>query len=214
MVTYFKCGGVSIGVGMQHYVADGFSGLHFVNTWSDMARGLDLKIQPVIERTSLRARDPPQPVFDHIESRLQPSIPPGYFGNVIFTATPVANAGDIQSKPTRYAASRIHKSLMQYDNEYLRSAIDYLELQPNILALSREANTFRCPNLGISSWVRLPIHDADFGWGRPVFMGPGGMLFEGFAFLLPSPSSDGSLSVAISLQPEHLKAFEKILYDV
>ncbi|PON36432.1 Transferase [Parasponia andersonii] len=158
MVTYFKCGGVSIGVGMQRYGADGFSGLHFVNTWSDMAPGLDLKIQFFVPVTRLNL------------SRLQPSIPAGYFGNVIFTATPVANAGNIQSKPTWYAASRIHNSLTQYDNEYLRSAMDYLELQPNILALSREANTFRCPNLGISSWVSLPIYDADFGWSRPVFI--------------------------------------------
>ncbi|KAK2978000.1 hypothetical protein RJ640_001184 [Escallonia rubra] len=45
-VTYFKCGGVSLGVGMQHHVADGASGVHFINTWSDMARGLDLTIPP------------------------------------------------------------------------------------------------------------------------------------------------------------------------
>ncbi|PON36433.1 Transferase [Parasponia andersonii] len=295
-VTHFKCGAVSIGVGMQHYVADGFSGLHFVNTWSDMARGLDIKIPPSIDRTILRARNPPQPVFDHIEykpyptmkvstpqsgtdntavgiyrltkeqlntlksqftedgnivnyssfemlsghvwrctckarrlcddqetklyiavdgrSRLQPSLPPGYFGNVIFTGTPVATAGDLQSKPTWSAASRIHNTLVQMDNDYLRSALDYLELQPNLSALTRGAHTYRCPNLAISSWARLPIYEADFGWGKPAFMGPGGILFEGLTYLLPSPLNDGSLSVAISLQPEHLKAFEKLLYEI
>ncbi|GJZ29785.1 shikimate O-hydroxycinnamoyltransferase, partial [Tanacetum coccineum] len=51
----------------------GASGLHFINTWSDMARGLDLTIPPFIDRTLLRARDPPQPVFDHIE--YQPAPP-------------------------------------------------------------------------------------------------------------------------------------------
>lgn len=297
-VTYFKCGGVSLGVGMQHQAADGFSGLHFVNTWSDMARGLDLTIPPFIDRTLLKARDPPRPAFDHIEykpppamkstnaqsgqestahavgiykltreqlnilkakckedgntvnyssyemlsghvwrcvckarglsddqdtklyiatdgrSRLQPPLPPGYFGNVIFTATPLAVAGDLVSKPTWYAASRIHDALSRMDNEYLRSALDYLELQPNLSALVRGPHTFRCPNLGITSWVRLPIHDADFGWGRPIFMGPGGIFCEGLAFTLPSPTNDGSLSVAIGLQPEHLKAFEKLLYEI
>ncbi|PON89335.1 Transferase [Trema orientale] len=297
-VTYFKCGGVSLGVGMQHHAADGFSGLHFVNTWSDIARGLDLTIPPFIDRTLLRARDPPQPAFDHIEyktppalkctnpqsgpestthavgiykltreqisilkakckedgntvnyssyemlsghvwrcvckarglsddqdtklyiatdgrSRLQPPLPPGYFGNVIFTTTPLAVAGDLISKPTWYAASRIHNALARMDNEYLRSALDFLEVQPNLSALVRGAHTFRCPNLGITSWVRLPIHDADFGWGRPIFMGPGGIFCEGLAFTLPSPTNDGSLSVAIGLQPEHLKAFEKLLYEI
>ncbi|KAG5249800.1 shikimate O-hydroxycinnamoyltransferase [Salix suchowensis] len=278
-VTHFKCGGVSLGVGMQHHAADGFSGLHFVNTWSDMARGLDLTIPPFIDRTLLRARDPPQPASTTLKStavsifkltrdqlntlkakakedgniisystyemlaghvwrstckarglpddqetklyiatdgrsRLHPPIPPGYFGNVIFTATPIAVAGEIQSKPTWFAAGKIHDALVRMDNDYLRSALDYLELQSDLSALVRGAHTFRCPNLGITSWARLPIHDADFGWGRPIFMGPGGIAYEGLSFIIPSSTSDGSMSVAISLQAEHMKLFEKFIYDI
>lgn len=294
-MTHFKCGGVSLGVGMQHHAADGFSGLHFINTWSDMARGLDLTIPPFIDRTLLRARDPPQPQFSHIEyqpppalktpepdsapdtsvnifkltreqisalkakskedgntisyssyemlaghvwrcackarglvedqesklyiatdgrARLIPPLPQGYFGNVIFTATPMAVAGDLESKPVWYAASKIHDALARMDNDYLRSALDYLELQPDLKALVRGAHTFKCPNLGITSWVRLPIHDCDFGWGRPIFMGPGGIAYEGLSFILPSPNNDGSMSVAISLQTEHMKVFQKILYEI
>ncbi|KAH1207280.1 Shikimate O-hydroxycinnamoyltransferase [Glycine max] len=261
-VTYFKCGGVSLGVGMQHHVADGASGLHFINAWSDVARGLDISLPPFIDRTLLRARDPPHPVFDHIEykpppamktplqqqlqsskpvgsdsavavstvkltrdqlstlkgksredgnrisyssyemlaghvwrsvckaralpddqetklyiatdgrARLQPPLTPGYFGNVIFTTTPIAVAGDLMSKPTW------------------------------------------CPNLGITSWARLPIHDADFGWGRPIFMGPGGIAYEGLSFIIPSSTNDGSMSVAIALPPEQMKVFQELFYDI
>ncbi|KAJ0458741.1 Shikimate O-hydroxycinnamoyltransferase [Helianthus debilis subsp. tardiflorus] len=49
------------------------------------------------------------------------------------------------------------------DNDYLRSTLDYLELQPDLKVLVRGAHMFKCPNLGITSWARLPIHDADFG---------------------------------------------------
>lgn len=295
-VTYFKCGGASLGVGMHHHVADGYSGLHFINTWSEMARGIDLTIPPFIDRTLLRARNPPQPVFHHIEyqpppamntpsqstspesttvsifkftreqlsalrakskedgnpvnfssyemlsghvwrsvciargladdlgtklyiatdgrSRLRPPLPPAYLGNVIFTATAIAVAGDLRSNPTWYAAGRIHDALVRMDNDYLRSAIDYLELQPDLTPLVRGAHTYRCPNLGITSWVRLPIHDANFGWGRPIFMGPGVILYEGLSYVLPSPNNDGSLSVAICLQTEHMKLFEKLFYDI
>ncbi|KAK4269516.1 hypothetical protein QN277_022663 [Acacia crassicarpa] len=309
-ITYFRCGGVSLGVGMQHHVADGCSGLWFINTWSDVARGLYLTVPlPFIDRTLLRAQDPPRPVFSHIEykpppamitpasslppspakpgtdsaaaappaavsifkmtrdhlnhlkskskengntincssfemlaghvwknvckarglphdqetklhiatdgrSRLKPALPEGYFGNVIFTATPVALAGELMSNPTWYAASKIHNSLVRMDNEYLRSALDYLELQPDLKALVRGAHTFKCPNLGITSWVRLPIHDADFGWGRPIFMGPGGIAYEGLSFIIPSSSGDGSLSVAISLQPGHMKVFQDLFYVI
>ncbi|CAL9771421.1 unnamed protein product, partial [Musa acuminata subsp. burmannicoides] len=302
-VTYFKCGGVSLGVGMQHQVADGFSGLHFINSWSDIARGLDVAVPPFMDRSILLARDPPTPYFPHVEyhpaphmkrhhrpgaedsveaptaaaavdifkltkaqlsllklkappgpasystyallaahvwrcacvarglppdqptkmyiatdgrQRLRPALPEGYFGNVIFTTTPIATAGEVAAEGCgpAPAAGRIQAALARMDEPYLRSALDYLELQPDLAALVRGAHTFRCPNIGLTSWVRLPIHDADFGWGRPVFMGPGGIAYEGLAFLLPSPTGDGSLSLAISLRADHMLKFRKLIYDM
>ncbi|KAK6236953.1 hypothetical protein SCA6_012290 [Theobroma cacao] len=67
---------------------------------------------------------------------------------------------------------RIHGALKRMDNEYLRSALDYLEKVPDITAAWREVHTFQCPNLRINDWMRFPLHDANFGWGRPIYMGP------------------------------------------
>lgn len=66
-VTHFKCRGVSKGVGMHHQVADELSSLHFINTWSDVARGLEITTLLFIDCTLLRARNPPQPQFKHAE---------------------------------------------------------------------------------------------------------------------------------------------------
>jgi hypothetical protein len=111
---------------------------------------------------------------------------------VIFTATPLADAGTVTAGVAEGAAV-IQAALDRMDGGYCRSALDYLELQPDLSPLVRGAHTFRCPKLGLTSWVRLPIHDADFGWGRPVFMCPGGIAYEGLAFVLPSANRDGSL---------------------
>ncbi|KAI7731863.1 hypothetical protein M8C21_032227 [Ambrosia artemisiifolia] len=285
MVTYFKCGGVSLGVGSHHRVADGMSALHLIKTWSDMARGLDITLPPFINRTLLRARDPPRPVFEHIEykpdpttlkvpldetktifsmfkltrnqldalkakskedgntmsfssfailsahvwkcvckarglpddveiklnfpvdgrDRLQPPLPPGYFGNAVFITSAIATAGEILSKPLWYAAGKVHDASAKMNNDYLRSALDYLEQhqckKPNV--------DYTYTNLLIVSWARLPIHDADFGWGRPIFMGRIGILAAGRCYLLPSPINDGSLSIIIGLEVEQMKLFSK-----
>nr|QRI59126.1 hydroxycinnamoyl-CoA: tartaric acid hydroxycinnamoyl transferase [Echinacea purpurea] len=288
-VTFFKCGGVSLGVGMHHHLVDGMSGLHFTNTWADMTRGLDITLPPFIDRTLLRPRDPPRPVFEHIEyqsdptplkvsldetktsfsmfkltrnqlallkekakeegnkisyttfemfsahvwkcvckarglpddvetklylpvdgrARLQPPLPPGYFGNVIFDAAVIATAGDIKSKPIWYAAGKIHDSLARMNNDYLRSAIDYLE-QHNCKKPYVDYNT----NLRINSWARLPIHDADFGWGRPIFMGRTGLPSVGRVYVLPSAMDDGSLSIILGLEAEEMKVFGNLLYAI
>ncbi|XP_024198128.1 shikimate O-hydroxycinnamoyltransferase isoform X1 [Rosa chinensis] len=309
-ITYLKCGGVVLGIGFEHCVADGFSALHFINAWSDMARGLDLAIPPNLDRTLLRAREPPQPLLHHnhhVEyqpaplptteatagadpdyetatattvsifkftkehinilkakssnddgnssmkytsyevfaahvwrcackareladdqetqfhiaangrSRLQSPIPPGYFGNVIFCGAPTAFAGDIISKPIGYAASCIHNTLVRMDDDYLRSALDYLELQQSHRHLSdfaRGAHYWKCPNLGITSWVTLPIYDADFRWGRPIFVGRGKILHEGKAYTIPKAGNDGSFSLAINCSAQHMKSFSKLIYEI
>ncbi|PON77785.1 Transferase [Parasponia andersonii] len=67
-ITYFKCGGVSLSVDAEHRVLDGNSAFNFVNAWSEIAQGrLHLTVPPVIDRTLLRARDPPQILLNHTE---------------------------------------------------------------------------------------------------------------------------------------------------
>ncbi|KAG6517963.1 hydroxycinnamoyltransferase-like [Zingiber officinale] len=302
-VTRFKCGGAALGIGTQHHVVDGFSGLHLINSWSDIARGVGITVQPFFDRTLLRARHPPNPSFDHVEyqpppsmntsaaavevnsagvvpssavavrvfkftreqlnllkakassggsystyvliaahvwrcaciarglppdqmtrmyivtngrKRIQPPLPQGYFGNVIFAATPIAAAGEVVSPEGGLspAAKTIQEAILRVDAGYMQSALDYLEMQPNLEALVKGPHTYRCPNLGLISWVGLPIYDADFGWGRPVFLAPGRIGYEGKAFVLPSAAGDSGLLVAISLQPDHMVKFQEFIYDI
>lgn len=295
-VTKFKCGGVCLGVGFQHTLGDGTTGFHFINSWADTARGSSPVIAPFIDRTLLRARDPPTIKFHHLENdpppsmkstletrsddpksyivstfkltvdqlntlnakansksatkysvfkilaahiwrciskarglsgdqptklhfpvdgrfRLNPPLPPGYFGKVIFLCAVVSQAGDLESEPFSDTTKRIHEGLLQINDEYLRSALDYLEKMSDIRSLKRGADGHRCPNLLIIPWNRFPIYDADFGWGRPVYMRPGDIVREGKVYILPSPTNDGSLYVVTCLETSQMKVFEKLLYD-
>ncbi|ERM93925.1 shikimate O-hydroxycinnamoyltransferase [Amborella trichopoda] len=294
-VTFFKCGGVSLCVSVQRHVVDGASTNHFINTWSDITRGVGVIRPPFIDRTLLRARVPPNPAFPHVEfqeaptmktriaeahvspvvaifditptwldrlkrkaqedggtasyttyevlaghvwrcvcqarnlqsdqptkmyiaancrSRLQPPLPPEYFGNAVFAAAPLVMSGDLMSKPLKFAAEKIHEAIVRMDNEYLRSALDYLELLPDPDAVKRGAHTFECPNIGVISWAKQPSYEADFGWGRPVFMGPAGMAHEGQAFVLRSPKGDSYLCLAISLHEDCMRRFRQYFYDL
>ncbi|KAL7114298.1 hypothetical protein ACP275_04G111700 [Erythranthe tilingii] len=147
-------------------------------------------------------------------SRLSPPLPPGYFGNVNFSATAAAPCGQLRSNHVRFAAGKTREAIARMDDEYLRSAIDYLEVQPDISAIARGPGTYNSPNLGIISWLRLPVYEADFGWGNPVHVGLAAAPPEGKCHFLPSPASDGSLLVSISLAKEHMRLFEKLLFDV
>jgi hypothetical protein len=59
---------------MQHHIADGTSGIHFINLWSDMVRGIPLGVPPCINYTLLMARSPPVPKIHHIEYQTRPRL--------------------------------------------------------------------------------------------------------------------------------------------
>ncbi|KAL3839121.1 hypothetical protein ACJIZ3_023712 [Penstemon smallii] len=67
LVTRFKCGGFILGLCMNHCMFDGICDMEFVNAWGDIARGLPLKVPPFMDRTILKARNPPKLEFPHQE---------------------------------------------------------------------------------------------------------------------------------------------------
>ncbi|GAY46064.1 hypothetical protein CUMW_094060 [Citrus unshiu] len=146
-------------------------------------------------------------------SRLNPELPSGYIGNVLFTGTSIALSGDILSEPLNFTAERIHKALMRMDDEYLKSALAYLKQQPDLSVLKRGAHTFKCPNVNVSNLFHMPIYDANFGSGRPLFFRPI-VLFDGLTHILPGPSNDGSLYLVTNLETRYIPLFKKSFYEI
>ncbi|XP_016752812.1 shikimate O-hydroxycinnamoyltransferase-like [Gossypium hirsutum] len=145
--------------------------------------------------------------------RLHPPLPSTYVGNAVFAASLIVLSGNLQSEPFLNTLERVHGTLKRMNNEYLRSTLDYLETLPDITAVRRKPDTYQCPNLNINKWTRLSTYDADFGWGRPIYMGPANVVHEGKIYILSSPINDGSLSLVACLQTAHMKLFEKHLYE-
>ncbi|KAG6422192.1 hypothetical protein SASPL_118756 [Salvia splendens] len=292
-LTRFVCGGVSLGFTNEHHTSDGISALHFVNTWSEIARGLTTVPPVSLDRRILSARNPPQPQFPHIEhqppprlktpiqaasgdatfstfrlsrhhinalkqkcndglnyttyqvvaghvwrcvsiarslpqdqetklqfpmnarQKLRPPLPEGFFGNGVFYTGAFALIGELESKPLKFAVEKVHEAIARMDDKYLRSALDYLELHMrNVEGIVRSQNNVKCPNFGITNWLRLPFYEADFGWGKPVFIGPGGAIFEGKSFLFADPQNEGGALLAITLHQGTMKRFQKLLYNI
>uniref|UniRef100_J3MBW4 Uncharacterized protein n=1 Tax=Oryza brachyantha TaxID=4533 RepID=J3MBW4_ORYBR len=127
----------------------------------------------------------------------------------------VAKVDDIIATggPLDTVAEKVSGATARLDDDYVRSLLDYLEQPASGGGGGGRAHTFRCPNLGLTSWVRLPIHDADFGWGRPAFMGRACLQFSGLVYLVPGPDGDGRLDVVVAMEPESLAKFKKVFYD-
>ncbi|KAM1009176.1 hypothetical protein ACFX13_045479 [Malus domestica] len=66
-VTKFKCGGFALGLCMNHCMFDGIGAMEFVNSWAKIARGLQLTDPPFLDRSILKARNPPKIEYLHQE---------------------------------------------------------------------------------------------------------------------------------------------------
>ncbi|KAL5701377.1 shikimate O-hydroxycinnamoyltransferase [Ranunculus cassubicifolius] len=296
-MTRFRCGAVALVLALDHTAADGASVLHFTKSWCEVVCGSDITIQPFTDRTLLRARDPPNPMFTHIEhhppptlklssetdelqndltkreiamlrisreqinalkdkcrdhtnpiafttyevlvshiwrcackarhlladqetklsiatdgrTRLCPALPSGYLGNAIFHMTPIATSGDLISNPLLFTVMKVHGSILQSNDDYIRSAIDSLEKHNMFIPAS---DRFKSPNMAITNWCGLPLYNVDFGWGRPIYVGPVTIACEGLGIIFRNPTAkDGSVFLGISLHSGAMEYFKQHFYE-
>ncbi|KAL6633387.1 hypothetical protein ACP70R_026058 [Stipagrostis hirtigluma subsp. patula] len=147
-------------------------------------------------------------------SRVRPPLPGGYLGNAIFRASAVAKAGDVVSEPLDAAADRVSGATARLDDEYVRSLVDHLEQVVSDAAGLRKGEwVMPETDLWVISWQGLPVYDADFGWGRPAFMGRACLQFSGLVYLVPGPDGDGRLDVVVAMEPKSLARFKELFYD-
>ncbi|PON92586.1 Transferase [Trema orientale] len=155
-------------------------------------------------------------------NRVTPPLPKGYFGCGAFDLTVTGFAGELVSKPLGNVASKIREKVKQVTNDFVWSAVDYLKTQPD-LTMFRSDSLEQCdsptpnfyyenPNIGVVSWLTLPLYGHDFGWGKEIYMVPGEIEPES-SFFIPDPSGDGSIIVALCLQTAHVDSFKKHFYN-
>ncbi|XP_020081186.1 spermidine sinapoyl-CoA acyltransferase-like [Ananas comosus] len=98
----------------------------------------------------------------NISKILNPPLPAGYWGNVCVPAYVRLTAGELAEQPLSKTAVLIRESKRDVTDEYVRSYIDFQELNyaRGITAGGSVA--------AFTDWRRLGHSEVDFGWGGPV----------------------------------------------
>eukprot|EP00253_Pinus_taeda_P001188 PITA_01188 len=102
-----------------------------------------------------------------IHARIDPQLPSSYYGNAFTDACAASRARDLVEYPLCYAARLIRDAKNSITDKFVRSAIDYLEVEKPPRSENEGVDV-----LNASSWCRFPLNDADFGWGKPFHVGP------------------------------------------
>ncbi|WVZ91629.1 hypothetical protein U9M48_037775 [Paspalum notatum var. saurae] len=145
-------------------------------------------------------------VFADCRSRLDPPLPPAYFGNLIqavFTGVP---AGMLLGGPPELAAGLLHKCIGEHDAAAVVRRLEEYEAAPKLFHYSDAG-----PNcVAVGSSPRFKVYDVDFGFGRPERVRSGGNnKFDGMVYLYPGRGGDdGAIDVELALQPEPMRRLQ------
>ncbi|KAL6859156.1 hypothetical protein ACP4OV_018158 [Aristida adscensionis] len=141
-------------------------------------------------------------VFADCRARLDPPLPPAYFGNLIqavFTGVP---AGMLLGGPPELAAGLLQKAIAEHDAAAVTRRLEEYEAAPKLFHYSDAG-----PNcVAVGSSPRFRVYDVDFGFGRPERVRSGGNnKFDGMVYLYPGRAGDGAIDIELALQPEPMQ---------
>ncbi|CAL9109935.1 unnamed protein product [Musa acuminata var. zebrina] len=271
LVTRFRCGGFSIGFMTNHSILDGKSAVEMLDNLAAICRGEEprnLKLH--VDRSCIRARDPPQIQFEHAEymkpteasslvaslsldmidglkeratagcssfqavvahlwrartravfddpsetssvlfavdvrSKMTPRVPDGFVGNAVVMAMAIARVAELTAQPLGFAVKRVREAIERVTDEYIRSAVDWLEVNKGMPAIGHG-------NFIVSAWWKLPFHELDFGWGKPIYVGPVVSVMHECVLLLSD--GKGGINIWLALKEEKMKSFLSYVYEL
>ncbi|KAF2314164.1 hypothetical protein GH714_023818 [Hevea brasiliensis] len=143
-----------------------------------------------------------------LRKRMIPPLPKLSIGNAYQVA--MANCSK-KEKQLDYngLAGKLHESIGKMNNDYVRkihAGGGYFQfLRTKGEELGKNPNLMKV--FGFSSWCRFPFYEADFGWGKPNWVGTALTLYK-VAILIDTKDGQG-IEAWVSLPKEDMVKFEQ-----
>lgn len=279
-VTFFACGGMALGVGISHKIADALSFFMFVNSWAAVARGdkgTDIP-SPKFETAMLfpaRAMTGFKPstgivkenistkrfVFSastiaalrdgyansnigdrrptriealsafiwsrfmcateskldtnkihtvlhavNLRTRVDPPLPANYFGNISRLAIAVPSMEDNEDE-CYGIVNKMREAISNVNGRYvakLREGDKHLNFMKE---RAERVSKGEVVSFSFTSLCRFPLYEADFGWGRPIWVGSASLKFKNLVVFLDTQAGDG-IEAWVNLKGEDMAKFE------
>ncbi|KAK1260661.1 Vinorine synthase [Acorus gramineus] len=203
----FKCGGWALGVCVSHRIADGISMSSLITSWATAATGGGTRFEAAAcllwrctmraAGDSARARRPHAMVSVDVRRRMPPAaLGECKVGNAFVMASAVGErvAADGGRERQGFLEETLRGAVKGVNGEYVRA---YMPKKEAAGAVVDERLMF-------SHWCRFPLYEADFGWGRPTWLGQASYEFCNFVLFMEGRGADG-MEAWVWLQEEELK---------
>ncbi|OVA06855.1 Transferase [Macleaya cordata] len=140
-----------------------------------------------------------------IRRKIVPCAPEGFAGNGIIPGFARSNVNRIKTEKFSTLVEEVQKGVERVDDEYVRSGIDWLEVNRGVPC--------RDNSFSVVVWSRLGLEGEDFGWGRIKFVVPIEVK-PGLVFVLPGDKGDqGGINICLELPSAQMEEFYKLMME-
>ncbi|CAK9316498.1 unnamed protein product [Citrullus colocynthis] len=143
----------------------------------------------------------------NIRSRLEPPVPDYAFGNYYRSAFVVPSEEILNDDFCYDLVKQMREEIGKIDKDYLKRLQESSKFLDSMKKTATQFSTGDLISCSFTSLCRMPIYEADFGWGKPDWISSPALIFKNLFVFLDNKDGDG-IDVYIHLQQEHMNKFE------
>ncbi|XP_057811928.1 salutaridinol 7-O-acetyltransferase-like [Salvia miltiorrhiza] len=138
----------------------------------------------------------------NLRTRADPPLSEYHFGNLIGASVTEVAAGDDGVEFLR----KVREATKALSADYVARRKEREMQLKEVIRAQALANEVEV-RLVFSSTCRFPVYEADFGWGRPVWVGYGGSPYKNVVYFMDRKSG-GGIDALIQLSKQDMEKFE------
>ncbi|KAJ3694307.1 hypothetical protein LUZ60_009787 [Juncus effusus] len=133
-----------------------------------------------------------------VRKQVKPELPQGFYGNGFVLGCAETKVDQLIMSNPYYGIKLVQLAKKSLNDDYVKSMVDLLEEKRTKPDLSA--------SLVISAWSKLGLEELDFGFGKPVHMGP--LTSEIYCVFAPVVGDLNAIKVIISVPQRAADRFE------
>ncbi|CAI9761722.1 unnamed protein product [Fraxinus pennsylvanica] len=142
----------------------------------------------------------------NLRTRLDPPLSEHYFGNISRLAIAIPSVED-REREGYGVLNKVREAIHGINGDYLAELQEGDKHLKFIKERAAQANKGDLVTFNFTSLCRFPLYEADFGWGRPVWVGSASLTYKNLVTFMDTKSGDG-IEAWINLKKEDMVKFE------
>ncbi|OMO81449.1 Transferase [Corchorus olitorius] len=159
--------------------------------------------------TEVRSRPNTLCIVSHmvnVRTRVAPPLPEYTFGNIFSTATTIPSMDRIEES-CHNLVTQMRESIKKIDKEFVKKLQDGYSNSNYIKQIIANSGKTELLVFIFTSLCRFPLYEADFGWGKPVWVGTVDRGMKNGVTFMDTVAGNG-VEAWISLNEQDMEKFE------